>query len=147
MANYWIGVAVAAHVRAAVNGGFAQLGHGRHASVKALELDDWIVFYSPRENLDGNEPVQAFTALGRVTSREPYLSDQVMTGGDRAWRVDVEYEEEAQPTSVRPLLDRLSMTRERGRHWGMAFRQSRVQATEEDLRIIAEAMGATLDLN
>ena len=52
-------------------GGFAQLGHSRHAAVKSLKEGGWIVHHSPREGLSGREAVQAFTTIGRVVSDAP----------------------------------------------------------------------------
>ena len=64
--GHWIGVASRDHVRRGVAGGFCQLGHGKHAPVQRLAPGDRLVYYSPRTALDGGEPVQAFTAIGRI---------------------------------------------------------------------------------
>jgi hypothetical protein len=140
--TFWIGVACADHVRTGVAGGFAQLGHGKHAAVKGLRCGDWIAYYSPTTRLGGGEAVRAFTAIGRVTSEEPY---QVAQGpGFHPWRVDVAYAAETRPAPIRPLLDHLDLTRGRGSSWGMALRGGRARASDADLKAIAEAMGATI---
>ena len=73
--SYWIGVAARAHVQAGIAGGYCQLGHGKHGPVKRLTPGDLIVYYSPREQLDEKSAsVQAFTGLGEVADREPYLA-------------------------------------------------------------------------
>ena len=137
--RHWIGVAARAHVRAGVAGGFAQLGHGRHGEVTALCKGDWIAYYSPKERLDGAETVRAFTALGQVVSDAPYQATQAE--GFMPWRVDVAYRTDAREASIRPLLDRLELTRARGTHWGIAFRRSRIAVTASDFALIAQAMG------
>jgi hypothetical protein len=75
---FWMGVASAQHARGGRDGGFAQLGHGKHIAVKSLRKGDWIVYYSPREGMAEGEAVQAFTTLGRVTSESPYRIEQAM---------------------------------------------------------------------
>ena len=64
--GYWIGVASRVHVQNGVDGGFAQLCHGRCPPLKRLEEGDWIVYYSPRERFNEKTPCQSFTAIGQV---------------------------------------------------------------------------------
>jgi hypothetical protein len=47
---FWMGVASAEHARGGRDGGFAQLGHGKHMAVKSLRKGSWIVYYSPRRH-------------------------------------------------------------------------------------------------
>ena len=61
---FWMGVASAEHARGGRDGGFAQLGHGKHIAVKSLKKGDWIVYYSPREGMGTDEVVQAYTTIG-----------------------------------------------------------------------------------
>jgi hypothetical protein len=72
MTRYWIGVASYEHVRRGVNGGFAQLNlnHGKAAPLHRMAAGDWLIYYSPREQREGDEPVQAFTALGQLAGDE-----------------------------------------------------------------------------
>src|ERR1700733_7908422 len=74
--KYWVGVASADHVAAAVAGGFVQLGHGKAAPVRRLAPGDVLALYSPRTQLRAWTAVQSFTAIGSVCDREPYLSQQ-----------------------------------------------------------------------
>jgi len=85
--NYWIGVASRAHVLRGIEGNFCQLGHGKHAPVKKLKAGDRIVYYSPRETLEGGEPMQAFTGIGEIADGDPYLVR--MTADFEAYRRDV----------------------------------------------------------
>jgi hypothetical protein len=137
--TFWMGVASAQHARGGRDGGFAQLGHGKHIAVKALKKGDWIVYYSPREGMGEGEAVQAFTAIGRVTSEAPYRAEQAMNFNP--YRVDVDYLKDAQPTPIKPLLDELRLTREHGANWGMVMRGPKRRLDEMDMRKIAKAMG------
>lgn len=138
MAN-WLGVACETHALAGKAGGFAQLGHGKHAAVKSLKKGDWIVYYSPTAEMGGDGKVQAFTTIGQVTSDEPYQVEQ--SEGFTPFRVDVDYAQDAKAAAIRPLLDKLDLTRDLGSKWGMAVRGSKAKLSDADMRTIAEAMG------
>ena len=141
--SYWMGVACAEHTRAGRDGGFAQLGHGKHAAVKSLKRGDWIVYYSPREGMGDGDVVQSFTTIGRVTSDEPYQIEQ--SAEFAPFRVDVDYVSNARPAPIKPLLDRLELTKGRGANWGIVMRGSKRKLSEHDMRMIAKAMGAEGD--
>jgi hypothetical protein len=64
------------HVRLSVEGGFTQAGHGKPSGLKRLKADDWLVYYSPKTSLRDGEPLQAFTAMGRVLDEELYQVEQ-----------------------------------------------------------------------
>jgi hypothetical protein len=136
--KYWVGVASEDHVKAAVAGGFVQLGHGKMAPVRRLQPGDLIAFYSPRAQMQAGLLVRKFTAIGRVARREPYLYAQSSTfepmRRDVAWFM-------AQATPVEPLLGKLSFIPSR-EHWGLAFRRGLIEVTEQDMRIMANAMKA-----
>lgn len=138
---YWLGIAVRDHVRRGVEGGFAQLGHGREDLIRSLKQGDWLIYYAPREAMEGGEKVQAFVAVGRVLTEAPYRTEQ--GAGFHPWRHDIDYVTEAAPVPIRELLEELDLTRGRGRAWGMAVRGSRVALTEADFRRIIEAMGVS----
>ena len=76
MARFWLGVASREHVLAAVRGAFCQLNHGKEAPVRRLQMGDGIVFYSPRERMEGGKSLQAFTAAGRILDEVPYQVEQ-----------------------------------------------------------------------
>ena len=137
--TFWMGVASAQHARAGRDGGFAQLGHGKHVAVRSLKKGDWIVYYCPREGISDGAVVQAFTTIGQVTSEAPYRAEQAMDFNP--FRVDVDYLEAARPAPIKPLLDQLRLTRDHGAHWGIAMRGTKRRLEEEDMRLIADAMG------
>jgi hypothetical protein len=135
--NCWIGVASREHVRAAVAGGFCQLCHGKAAALRRLQSGDRIIYYSPREAMGKGQPVQAFTAIGEVSTDAPQQADQEK--GFRPFRLGVRYFPAAE-APIRPLLSRLSFTREQS-SWGYVFRRGIFRIDSEDLHLIAEAMG------
>ena len=62
-----------------------------------------------------------------------------MGGGFKPYRRDVRFFD-AQVASIRPLLQRLSFTRDK-ESWGLAFRRSVFRIDLDDYRQIARAMG------
>ncbi len=137
MTRYWIGVASRDHVMKGVAGGFCQLSHGKAGPVKRLSPGDWIAYYSPRTEMRGGDPVQAFTAIGRIKPGEPYQGD--MGGSFHPMRRDVDFLK-AKEAAIRPLLDDLALTRGKV-SWGYAFRRGSFEVDEADFKTIAEAMG------
>ena len=140
MINYWIGVASYDHVRAGVKGGFAQLGHCQASALMGLNRGDWIVYYSPRTQLQGGKKVQAFTSLGQIVSLSFYQAKS--TGSFHPSRVDVDYHQPIELADIRPLLNQLELTKDKGERWGLAFRRSRIKICDDDFRLISAAMGA-----
>jgi hypothetical protein len=136
--RYWIGVASKDHVQIGAKAGFCQLCHGKSNPLKRLAPGDWIVYYSPRTTLSGGEPVQAFTALGRVLEGEPYPVD--MGNGFIPHRRDVQFVS-AQDAPIRPLSERLSFIKNK-QSWGYAFRFGLLEIPESDFHLIAAAMSA-----
>jgi hypothetical protein len=138
MGGYWIGVASAEHVRRGRGGGFMQLGHGNAAPLKRVKPGDRIVYYSPAVTLGGKDKLQAFTAIGAVKDREPYVADM---GKDfKAYRRDVDWAK-AEEAPIHPLLDRLEFTAGKP-NWGYQLRLGLFPITAGDFRLIAKAMGA-----
>ena len=88
----------------------------------------------------GGEPVQMFTAIGRVKDAEPYTVD--MGGGFAPMRRDVEFLD-AHPASVRPLIEQLAFMKDK-RNWAYPFRFGVLSISEDDFRLIAGAMGVSL---
>ena len=68
--TYWVSTISRDHVQLSVKGGFTQAGHGKSSGLKRLKADDWLIYYSPKTSLQDGEPLQAFTAIGRVLNEE-----------------------------------------------------------------------------
>jgi len=140
MTGYWIGVASAEHVRRGRSGGFMQLGHGKAAPLRRVKPGDRIVYYSPTVTLGGKDKLQAFTAIGTVKDREPYVFD--MGNGFKPYRRDVTWAK-AEETPIRPLLDKLEFTSGKP-NWGYQLRRGPFAISAADFRLIAKAMSAEL---
>jgi hypothetical protein len=135
--NFWIGVVSKEHVEIGVAGGFAQVNHGKAGPLERMRAGDGFAFYSPRQSYPDGEPLQAFTAIGRVRSGTVYQVE--VDASFRPFRLDVHYFP-AQPAPVRPLIADLSFIRSK-EHWGAAFRFGIVRVPEPDFARIAAAMG------
>lgn len=136
MRKYWIVVAAAEHVRRGLAGGFVQACHGKAAPLKRMKPGDGIVCYSPTATFRGADRLRAFTALGSVREREPYIAE--MGQGFRPARRDIAWTA-AGAAPIGPLLDALQLTAGR-RNWAYPFRFGVVEISEQDFRLIAAAM-------
>lgn len=140
--RYWIGVVSRAHVLGGVAGGFAQLCHGKERPLRRLRAGDWLVYYSPRTAMGGGEPLQAFTAIGRVVDDRVYT--QPMADDFVPFRRDVAYVL-SREAPIAPLLGQLSFIRDKQR-WGYPFRGGLIEIAAEDFATIAAAMGAAVPM-
>ena len=57
--NHWIGVVSRSHVLRGIEGGFAQMNHGKQAPLKRMKTGDGLIYYSPREAHPDGAPLQA----------------------------------------------------------------------------------------
>ena len=135
--RYWIGVVSREHAMIGVKGGFIQLNHGKRAPLQRLSAGDGVVFYSPRMSYPDGEPLQAFTAIGRVESGEVYQAE--MTPRFKPFRADVKFLK-AKEAPIRPLIEQLSFIQDKS-HWGARFRFGHLSIGEADFALIAKAMG------
>jgi hypothetical protein len=134
--NYWIGVASKDHVDIGTAGGYTQLNHGKAAPLERMRAGDGFVFYSPRTAYPDGQPLQAFTAIGRIRTGNVYQA--TVSDTFRPFRLDVEYLA-CRSAPIRPLIDELSFIRSK-EHWGAAFRFGMVRVPEADFLRIADAM-------
>ncbi len=141
MTKYWIGVVSRQHVLKGVAGGFAQVCHGKKRPLARMKTGDYLIYYSPKETMQGNEKCQKFTALGQIAGNKPYEFD--MGEGFVPFRLDVEYHP-CTEAPIAPLLPLLSFTRSSS-NWGGKFRFGLFEISKEDFEIIAEAMKFSTD--
>jgi hypothetical protein len=113
----------------------------REAPLRRLRTGDWLVYYSPRTEMGGGEPLQMFTAIGKVVGDSVY--PHRMTPDFVPFRRDVAYRR-SQPAAARPLLPKLSFVKD-PRRWGSAFRRGHLEVTRRDFEVIARAMGVHVD--
>lgn len=136
MAGPWVAVISADHAAAAARDGFFACSHGDGRAAARPAEGDRFVYYAPREGSGEGEPVQAFVALGRILDARP--SPRVI-GSFEAQVRRAAYEPVGR-APVRPLLPALGFLRERGSHWGMAFRRGLCAIGEEDFAVIGRAL-------
>ena len=139
--SHWVGVASKDHVDDAVAGGFTQLNRGKAAPLERMRAGDGFVFYSPRTSYPGGEPLQAFTAIGRVRTGNVY--QQTLSAEFRPFRIDVDYLL-SQPAPIKPLIAQLSFIRSKT-HWGAAFRFGMLRIPLADFALIAAAMACAFE--
>ena len=134
--TYWINTVSRGHVQRGVAGGFTQANHGKPHMLRRMKRDDWIVYYSPKTDYPKGDPLQAFTALGRVVDDEVYQDD--FDPEFRPWRRRVEFLT-CTETPIRPLLDDLDFIIDKAR-WGYRFRTGVFKIDEHDFGVIRTAM-------
>lgn len=135
--TFWLGVVSRSHVQLGITGGFIQLNHGKRAPLQKFRAGDGVVMYSPRTAYPDGEPLQAFTAIGTITTGEVYQVE--MAPDFRPYRIDVRFRR-CEETSIKPLIDALSFIKSKT-HWGAAFRFGQLKIPESDFELIANAMG------
>jgi hypothetical protein len=133
--RYWIGVASYDHVLNGVRGGFCQLGHGKKPMLEKMQADDWIIYYSPRQQIaPDSQTLQAFSAIGQILDRETYQTD---LGDFKPWRRDVRFLEVAQTVPIRPLIAKLEFIKDPAR-WGYPFFRGHLEIGRTDFELIAK---------
>ncbi|WP_426450348.1 EVE domain-containing protein [Paenibacillus sp. S-38] len=132
----WIGVVSASHVQRGVQGGFAQLCHGKAAPLRRMRAGDWLIYYSPRTDMAKGESLQAFTAIGQVLDDHVY--EYRMSESFVPFRRNIQYAP-CREVKISGLLDELSFTQGK-RNWGYTFRYGHFEIGREDFIKIAGAM-------
>jgi hypothetical protein len=140
MPNYRINTVSRSHVQRGIEGGFTQANHGKSSTLKRLARGDLVAFYSPRTDYPDGDPLQCFTAIGRVLDDVPYQVK--MTPDFHPWRRQMAFLP-SQETSIRELIPELAFIPDPQR-WGMPFRRGLFQIGEADFQRIARAMQAEL---
>ncbi|PTL84594.1 EVE domain-containing protein [Vitiosangium sp. GDMCC 1.1324] len=133
--RYWVAVASCDHVRKGVEGGFGQACHGKAAPLRRMAPGDWVLYYSPRLRFEGEEPCQAFTAIGRVVDAPV---EQDMGGGFNPFRRAIAFLP-CREVPIRPLLGRLSFIQDVQR-WGYIFRRGHFELPEADFQLLSREM-------
>ena len=141
MTGFWLAVASAEHVRIGRRDGFMQVNHGKAAPLRRIKPGDGIAYYSPSTVLGEKDGLQSFTAIGSVRQGDVY--EGVMGGGFTPARRDVDWCD-AEEAPIKPLLGRLDFTA-RKPSWGYQLRFGLFEISEDDFRLIGEAMGAKLE--
>ena len=134
--RYWIVVVSKDHIGRGVAGGFMQANHGKAAPLKKMAMNDWAICYSPKKSYNGNEPLQAFTAIGQVADDNIYqhkMSDDFVP-----YRRSINYHP-CRETPITPLIRQLDFIRNKNA-WGYSFRFGFFEIPENDFKLIKSAM-------
>jgi hypothetical protein len=119
-----------------VAGGFMQANHGKQAPLKRTKPGDWVLFYSPKQALEGTEKCQSFTAIGQIRDEPIY---QVAVNDDFVpYRRNVTFYP-ANDVSILPLIDDLDFMRNK-KSWGYTFRFGFFDIGQKDFKLIRDHM-------
>ena len=135
-ARYWLIVVSKNHVMNGVRWGIAQANHGKAAPLKRMRVGDGVVYYSPKVEFEGNEKLQAFTAIGEVTGENVYQFD--MGSGFVPYRRDVKYMDCVE-APIQPLIPALTFIKDKT-SWGYMFRFGFFEIPKVDFDLIASQM-------
>ena len=139
--RYWIAVASKEHVMRGVQGGFAQVCHGKEGPLKLMAPQDWIIYYSPTIKFGEKTPCQSFTALGQVREGNPYPFK--MSHDFIPFRRNVNFFS-SHEVSILPLIEKLDFIQDKKR-WGFPFRRGCFSISEADFRLIASSMSLEIE--
>ncbi|MDB5137222.1 MAG: hypothetical protein JWP37_3825 [Mucilaginibacter sp.] len=135
-AKYWITVVSKDHLQRSVEGGFMQANHGKSAPLKKIKKGDWIVFYSPKLTMNGDEKLQAFTAIGQASDQQVYqykMSDDFIP-----YRRNMEFYE-CTETPIIPLVNDLDFIQNKS-SWGYPFRFGFFEIGAHDFKLLKEKL-------
>ena len=134
--RYWVIVASKNHAMRGVQAGVAQANHGKAAPLKRIQVDDGVLYYSPKLEFEGNEKLQAFTAIGHVVGEAIYQFD--MGEGFIPYRRDVKYLS-CNALPIQPLVPNLTFIKNKS-SWGYVFRYGFFEIPKADFNLIASKM-------
>jgi hypothetical protein len=137
--KYWIAVVSKNHIMRGVKGGFMQANHGKPGSLKKLHANDWVIFYSPKVTYEGDEKLQAFTAIGQVADENLYQFK--MTEDFIPYRRNMNYAR-CKEVPIVPLIGSLDFIRDK-KAWGYRFRFGFLEIDEHDFNLISGKMLAS----
>ena len=135
-ARYWVVVVSKDHIANGVKGGFMQANHGKSSSLKKLHVNDWVIFYSPKQTYSGDKALQAFTAIGQVKDDELY--QYKMSEDFIPYRRNVTFYK-CEETPIAPLINELEFI-ENKKAWGYRFRFGFFEIDENDFDLIRSKM-------
>ena len=134
--KYWLGVVSKNHVMIGVEGKFAQVCHGKSGPLKRLKKDDWLVYYSPKQAMNSDIPVQEFTAIGQVSDDEVF--EFAMNDSFKPFRRKMDYWANARALKIADVKSMLHLTAEP--NWGYQLRLGLLELSDHDFDIIYERM-------
>jgi hypothetical protein len=134
--KYWVAAVSKEHTMRGVTGSFMQVCHGKQAPLKRMKKGDYLVVYSSKITMEGNEKCQAFTAIGRVNDDDVYQFQ--MTEDFKPFRRNIDFLE-CQESSIIPLINDLEFIPNK-KSWGYPFRFGFLEIQEKDFNLISSKM-------
>ena len=134
--RYWLIVASRNHALRGVEGEFCQANHGKEAPLRRMKRGDRVLFYSPKETFEGNNPCRKFTAMGEVKDDRMYQVE--MTSDFHPFRRDVKYYSVSE-IPIEPLISELGFIKNK-KSWGYVFRFGFFEIPRSDFELIAGRM-------
>lgn len=134
--RYWIVAASKDHIKRGVSGGFMQANHGKLPPLKRLKPNDWVIFYSSKQSMGGEEKCQAFTAIGQVKVGEPYQFE--FSEDFKPFRRNINFMD-CNEVSILPLISELQFI-ENKKSWGYPFRFGFFEIKKADFELINKEM-------
>ncbi len=116
--KYWIAVVSKDHIQRGQLGGFMQANHGKAGPLKKLHVNDWVIFYSPKLSYQGDEKLQAFTAIGQVSGERVYQHQ--VSDNFNPYRREVRFYPGKEVPFI-PLIPQMEFIKNK-KSWGYHFR-------------------------
>ena len=134
--KYWITVISKDHLQRGVAGGFMQANHGKQAPLKKISKNDWVIFYSPKESINGDEKIQAFTAIGQAIDDEIYQHQ--MSSDFIPYRRNIKFYP-CNEVAILNLIDELEFIPNK-KSWGYPFRFGFFEIGEQDFKLLRKKL-------
>lgn len=134
--KYWIAAISKEHAARGTNGNFIQVCHGKQTPLKRMKKGDYLLVYSSKITMEGNEKCQAFTAIGKVSDNDVYQFE--MTENFKPYRRNIQFMK-CQESSIIPLINNLEFIQNK-KSWGYPFRFGFFEIKENDFNFIASKM-------
>lgn len=132
--KYWLGVVSKEHVKRGLNGGFAQVCHGKKGPLARMKMGDWLVYYSPGYRM-GKSDLKAFTAMGKVVDEDVFQFKMSHDFVPYRRRVDYLDIQDASLEELKPILELC-----KGPSWGYQLRRGLIEISKSDFDKIKKVM-------
>ncbi len=134
--KYWIAAVSKEHTLRGIAGSFIQVCHGKQAPLKRMKKGDYLIVYSSKITMKGNEKCQAFTAIGQVKDNDVYQFS--MSENFKPFRRNIDFFE-CRESSIIPLINNLEFISNK-KSWGFPFRFGFFEINEKDFNLITSKM-------
>jgi predicted RNA-binding protein len=134
--KYWIAAVSKEHTMRGVAGSFMQVCHGKQAPLKRMKKGDYLLVYSSKISMEGNEKCQAFTAVGQVKDDDVYQFQ--MAENFIPYRRNIDFLDCVESPII-PLINDLEFISNK-KSWGYPFRFGFFEIKEHDFNLITSKM-------